>query len=401
MEHFDGLLKKPSLFKDESKLDVDFIPEKLPHRDKELSLLSQLFLPVIKNPNTISRNLLITGSAGTGKTVTLKYFAEMLKNVARNHNVPLEYAFINCRKEKTSFNILAKVYRTLKGSSNGVESSHDYLKNIEEYLEKNNLHIILILDKLPYLSRTDKDDLLYSLIRINDDSFNNSRRISIIGIVRDLANIANFDNETITLLCRNVIKFEEYSKMQVFDILTYRAELSLKENVLSDEMKEYIAGITTNVFDALNILWRAATITETKNLKYITVESISLGFIPFQLDLILKAMSKSRLILLLTIVRGLLDTGIDISFLEIQKRYWNFCESIRHTPRTNAQIWGYLQALKSENIIKINLVDIKTSFMRGTKAIIKISDIPLPQLEQDIIELLVKKGLNVDNNNKK
>ena len=55
MEYFEELLKKPTLFKDESKLDSNFVPEKLPHRDKELSLLSQLFIALITNPNSISR----------------------------------------------------------------------------------------------------------------------------------------------------------------------------------------------------------------------------------------------------------------------------------------------------------------------------------------------------------
>ena len=44
MDYFDDLLKRPSLFLNESKLDANFTPLKIPHREKELSLLSQLFL---------------------------------------------------------------------------------------------------------------------------------------------------------------------------------------------------------------------------------------------------------------------------------------------------------------------------------------------------------------------
>ncbi|GAG68487.1 unnamed protein product, partial [marine sediment metagenome] len=54
MDYFEELLKKPSLFKEESKLDNNFIPKRLPHREKELSLLSQLFLALLTNPNSIS-----------------------------------------------------------------------------------------------------------------------------------------------------------------------------------------------------------------------------------------------------------------------------------------------------------------------------------------------------------
>ena len=59
MEYFEEWLKKPTLFQDESKLEMNYIPPKLPHRDKELSLLSQLFLTIITNPNSLSRKILI------------------------------------------------------------------------------------------------------------------------------------------------------------------------------------------------------------------------------------------------------------------------------------------------------------------------------------------------------
>ncbi|MCK4286177.1 MAG: cell division control protein Cdc6, partial [Candidatus Lokiarchaeota archaeon] len=68
MEYFEEHLRKPSLFLDEGKLDMNYIPDNLPHRDKELSLLSQLFLALITNPNSISRKILITGRTGIGKT---------------------------------------------------------------------------------------------------------------------------------------------------------------------------------------------------------------------------------------------------------------------------------------------------------------------------------------------
>ena len=67
MDFFEALLQKPSLFKEENKLDINYIPDFLPHREKELSLLSQLFLTLITNPNLMSRKILITGKTGVGK----------------------------------------------------------------------------------------------------------------------------------------------------------------------------------------------------------------------------------------------------------------------------------------------------------------------------------------------
>ena len=52
INYFEDLLRKPSLFKSEKTLENSYVPEKLPHREKELSLLSQLFLELIINPNS-------------------------------------------------------------------------------------------------------------------------------------------------------------------------------------------------------------------------------------------------------------------------------------------------------------------------------------------------------------
>ena len=105
MEYFEELLKKPSLFLDESRLDMNYIPDNLPHREKELNLLSQLFLTLITNPNSISRKILITGKTGIGKTVTVKIFGEILRKASIKRNICVKYVHVNCRKERTSYKV--------------------------------------------------------------------------------------------------------------------------------------------------------------------------------------------------------------------------------------------------------------------------------------------------------
>ncbi|MHA2282954.1 MAG: Cdc6/Cdc18 family protein [Promethearchaeota archaeon] len=399
MEYFEELLKKPSLFLDESKLDMNYVPDELPHRDKELSLLSQLFLTLITNPNSISRKILITGKTGIGKTVTVKIFGDILTEASIKRNVCIKYVHVNCRKERTSYKVLIKIIRLInnKFPKRGY-SPQDLLENLIDFLNEQNIHILIVLDELSYLINKG-EDLIYLLTRINDDSANVKQRVSIIGIVRDLSCLNNLDYSTISTLQRNIIKFSNYSKKQIFDILKYRARLSLKENVISKDLIKMVVESTYSNGDiryGLNILWKAAKIAENRNLSFINNECVRLGsqeLVPFSTLDILKYMSAQKLYFLLAIIKGLKISNIaEISFSEITKRYHIICENLGLNPRSNSQLWNYLQEFKRESIVLIKILSEK---IIGRRALIQIPEINLPKLEKIIVEILKLKGINI------
>ena len=399
MEYFEELLKKPSLFQDEIKLDINYVPNKLPHRDKELSLLSQLFLTIITNPNSISRKILITGKIGIGKTVTVKYFGDLLKRASKKRNIAIKYVHINCRKERTSYKILIKIIRIInKNFPKRGYSPQDLLEILLDLLNIQNLHLLIVLDELNYL--IDKgEDLIYLLTRINDDSVNSQQRISIIGIVRDITCLNNIDNSTMSTLQRNIIKFNNYSKKQIFDILKYRANISLKKNIISDELIEMISESTYNNGDVrygLNILWKATKIAESKNLKCITAECVRLGsqeLVPFSTLDVLKYISSQKLVFLYAVVKALkINDSTEISFLKILDRYHVICENLGLDPKSYSQLWNYLQEFKRENILHTEILSEK---IKGRKALIQIPEINLSNLEKIITKILNSKGLKI------
>jgi len=399
MELFDELLKKPSLFKDESKLDINYIPEKLPHRDKELSLLSQLFLGLIRNPSSISRKILITGKTGIGKTVTVKLFGDLLEKASKQRNVNIKYVHVNCRKERTSYKVLIKLIQLIddKFPKRGY-SSQDLLDILIEFLQRHDLHILIVLDELSYLINKN-EDLIYSLTRINDDTLKGDQRLSIIGIVRDISCLNNLDNSTISTLQRNIIKFKKYSKNQIFDILKYRVDISFKKNVISDDIIKMISENTFNSGDiryGLNCLWRSCKIAESKNLKYIDAECIRQGnqdLLPFSALDLLEYMNSQKLTFLLAIIKALNNSDkIETSFIDALKRYYMICENNGLKPRSDSQLWHYLQEFKRENIIVSKIVSER---IKGRRAIIKIPDLSLRNLEKNTIEILNSKGIEI------
>jgi len=311
IDYFEDLLKKPSLFKNESKLDNNYAPKRLPHREKELALLSQLFLELIVNPNSISRKILIIGKTGIGKTVTIKLFGEMLVKAAQKRSGKINYVHINCRKERTSYKVLIKIVRALNiNFPKRGYSPQDLLEIIVDIIKDQNLHLLIVLDELSYLIGK-KGDLIYSLTRINDDSFNNRQHISIIGITRDISCLSGLDTSTMSTLQRNIIYFSNYNKEQLFEIFKFRTEISLKDNIISDKLIQIIAELVYKSGDiryGLNLLWKSTKIAENQNLKYITIESIRLAnqdIVPFSTLDILKYMSTQKIIFLLAIINSL------------------------------------------------------------------------------------------------
>ncbi|MFX1356729.1 MAG: Cdc6/Cdc18 family protein [Promethearchaeota archaeon] len=397
LDYFEDLLKKPSIFKDESKLDINFVPNELPHRKKELSLLSQLFLALIKNPNSISRKILITGKTGIGKTVTVKLFGEMIQRAAKKRNLFIKCVHINCRKQRTSYKVLIRIIRTLNQNfpKRGY-SPQDLLEIIIDSLNNLDLHLLIVLDELNYLINYD-GDLIYSLTRINDDSLNAQQRISIIGIVKNISCLNNLDISTLSTLQRNIIKFKDYTKNQINDILKYRANISLKEDVFSDELIEMISELVNKNGDiryGLNLLWRAGKIAERKNLKYLTSECVRLGnqdLMPYSTQDILTYMSSQKLIFLLAIIKALKKNEKQkVTVSEVLDTYSVICENVSIEKRSYSQLWNYLQYFKKEDIISVN---IKSDSIKGRKALIEILNISLKKFENSIINILQSKGI--------
>ena len=399
IDYFEDLLKKPSLFKNESKLENNFVPKKLLHREKELALLSQLFLVLITNPNSLSRKILIMGKTGIGKTATIKLFGEMITNAAEKRSILIKYVHINCRKERTSYKVLIKIVRALnKNFPKRGYSPQDLLDIIVDSVNNQNLQLLIVLDELGYLINKG-GDLIYSLTRINDDSFNAQQRISIIGIARDISCLNNLDVSTMSTLQRNIIKFKYYTKEELYDILKYRAEISLKENAISNKLIEIISDLVYQSGDiryGLNLLWKSSKIAESQDLKYITMECVRLGnqdIVPFSTLDVLKYMTLQKVIFLLAIIKALKKSGkIQISSLVITNSYLILCENLGIQPRSYSQLWNYLQDFKRENLIT---VEIKSEAIKGRRGLVAVQEISLSKFEEIIINILQSKGIKI------
>lgn len=164
----DQFLSK-TLFLHEEFLEINYIPDILIHRETELILLSKIFVKLLEDPFLISRKVTIQGEIGIGKQLLLKHLENVI-DVFRKRNLNIKYIHINCRKEKTPYNILNRIFFHLncKFSSRGY-SVQELITFLEDYL-KSQIYLVLTLDELNYLQFSNFN-LIYSLSRLNETNY--------------------------------------------------------------------------------------------------------------------------------------------------------------------------------------------------------------------------------------
>ena len=90
------------VFKDRDKLSPRYLPEKLPHREKEISLVGGFFSDIFPVEKVYTRIIQLQGPAGTGKTSTAMHVTRGLEREARDRGIDLKSVYLNLKLEATS-----------------------------------------------------------------------------------------------------------------------------------------------------------------------------------------------------------------------------------------------------------------------------------------------------------
>ncbi|WP_457556684.1 Cdc6/Cdc18 family protein [Candidatus Harpocratesius sp.] len=376
----DQFLSK-TLFLHEEFLEINYIPDILIHREAELILLSKIFVKLLEDPFLISRKVTIQGEIGIGKTVIAKTFGKMLLMSSEKRNLSIKYIHINCRKERTPYNILNRIFFHLNCNfpSRGY-SVQELITFLEDYLKKSQIYLVLTLDELNYLQFSNFN-LVYSLSRLNETNYDRKNFISLIVIVRNLILLGNLDDSTKSTLQGNIISLKKYTKKQIIDILSARIKISIKQDVFSPELIEYIASQIESSGDirkGLNIIRNATKIAESKELDKVSrkeIDSSLSNIIPnLQIDII-DSLNLHENILLFSILDSVINKSESkITFVEIKENYRKICLNLQKVPRKNTQLWIYLQHFANFGLISINTI---SKNIKGRKSFISISDLPI------------------------
>ncbi len=389
---FEEELDRESVFRDASKLSPDYVPEVLVHRDDEFRKLTQIFKPVIESK--ASQRVLITGSTGVGKTALTRKFGAVLESTAKGRKLNLTYLHINCRKDKTPYSVLAKIYQHLnpRWPYHGL-GPEKLLDTAITYLNEHDAYLALTLDELDYFVQLNSPDLLYSLTRAAEET-GGPNRISIIAIAHDKNFLRALDAATQSTFMHNILPLDQYTASQLADIIGQRIGEAFKAGAVEDETVALIADIASRWGDArlaLELLWRAGTIADGGGKDIVLPEharQAKAEVYPEVKREVLRVLQPHEKLVLLAVARGLrISKRAYAVTSDIEKSYRVVCEEYGEAPRAHTQFWDHINRLEG-----LGLVDLQPSGPghRGHSRRVSIQEAPVAWIEREMEKLLEK-----------
>ncbi|HNU35988.1 MAG TPA: AAA family ATPase, partial [Methanomassiliicoccales archaeon] len=235
-------MRNPRLFKDQSKLSFDYVPDKLCHREEQLERLEMLFRPVLDG--SMSQTAFLIGSVGTGKTATSKRFCLDLMKAAQEKGRPMDYIIVNCRQRSTEVAVLRRIVMHFdENFPDRGFSTEEMLRSIRKHLEKRKMHLVVVLDEADVLLVKGASDLVYQLTRFDEEVVGGRPSMSVIMIsqknVLDMLDAASSS----TFRRANAIRFDKYGVRDLTDILKIRTDLAFFPGVVRQDSLDLMADI--------------------------------------------------------------------------------------------------------------------------------------------------------------
>ena len=373
--------RKSVIIRDGRKLSFDYVPEKLIHREEQISTLRMLFRPVFEDNR--SETAFITGTVGTGKTATVKRFCEDIMRYGAERGKRIEYLIVNCRQRNTESAVVLQILRHFDpGHPDRGFSVQEMLRTVRGKIDSLKARIIIVLDEADILIKKNAVDIIYQLSRFNEESINRSASVSLILIAQEYI-IDMIDAASLSTFKRtNTIRFGRYTRDELRDIITIRSEESLLPGRIREDAIELIADISSEWGDArfaIDLLDKSARKAENKEAGEITAEEVREAksmIYSVVTESKLRDLNTNQRITLLSIARSIKDRAYVIMGAA-ERTYAIVCEEYNEKVRKHTQFWSYVQDLE-----KIGLI---TTVVRGDPEGGRTTYISLPDIPSRVL----------------
>ncbi|MFA6419986.1 MAG: AAA family ATPase [archaeon] len=264
-----------SLFKDERFLYPDFVPERLPFRDKEVGELVFCLKPASQGKKPT--NVFVFGKPGTGKTVTLKFVLNELEEFSDR----TKCLYINCFELGSKQSILSKVTNFLGYAvpARGI-SYEELFSKFVAVLRSKKFIPILVFDEAEQLLKNDEvKSVLYDLSRLPEQQ---KLTIGLVFISNDNFFLSHLDDRVRSSLQCSSVPFESYSSPELKEILRERSKYAFNEFALDDEVIPLCAAHASKLGGdarvAVDVLLKSGRLAERENSKKVLVKHVRSSF---------------------------------------------------------------------------------------------------------------------------
>jgi len=386
-----------SVFKDETKLDIAYVPNRLPHREREQRLLMEFFSFILRAPEKMAQRVIITGDIGTGKTALSQRFGTDMMQEAKKLGINLRYVHVNCREYRGSLFLVLHHIISISHPhfpKRGY-SPEELLRMLFQDLDSEGAYVILALDEFESLIEREGSEAVYQLTRLQETRQDKPQKISLICIMRNLKAIEQLDASTRSTLQSNIIRLGNYSKQQLTDILNDRVTLSFKPLAVIEETVSLIAELAHSEDGSarfgIELLWRAGKYADAEDLDAVTPECVrkaASSIVPTMRKADLASLNLHEKLLLLAITRLFKENQkAYVSLAEAKRAYAVACEEFGLNAHSHTQLWKHLQTFSSVGIVKTEVSNVASG---GRSTLIYLPRIPAAELEKELNVLLTK-----------
>ncbi|MBI2077555.1 MAG: AAA family ATPase [Euryarchaeota archaeon] len=387
-----------SVFADRSKLDFNYVPLDLPHREEELRALASVFKQVADR--SASQSAFVTGSVGTGKTVLTKKFASDFQEASRKRQQNVEYVHVNCRRNASEGLVLHAILKHFdpKYPERGF-STNEMMRDLRKQLERRGCHLLVVLDEADALVAKEGSDLVYSFTRFDDERAAPKATLSLILVSAEDTMPLRLDAAARSTFRRsNTIALPPYNAKQLTAIVAQRAKIAFHKGAIDDDVIDLIAEIAGEDGDAryaIELLDHAGWLADQDGDEEVTPEHVRAAKAntrSFVTEDKVKLLGVHQLFTLKGIARKLgrprakahLTTG------EAEEAYKLVAEEHDQTPRAHTQYWKYLNELEVAGWIRLK--EAPRTGTSGNTQLVSLPDIPARILVKKIDEVLAKEA---------